>query len=56
MGNAGPGPRAGVPLSDEEALQIVAILPDVLDGHHVRSAPPGHCSAIASAPRPAWPA
>ena len=38
MGADGPGPWAGVLLSDEEALQIVAVLGDVLDGHDVRDA------------------
>jgi hypothetical protein len=33
-----PGPWAGVLLSDEEALQIIAVLADVLDGHDVRDA------------------
>jgi hypothetical protein len=42
-----PDPRAGVLLSDEEAMQIVAVLADVLDGHMcpMRSVPPGRCSA-----------
>jgi hypothetical protein len=53
----GQGPWAGVLLSDEEALQIIAVLADVLDGHDVRepSAPPGRCLATAWAPKPAWP-
>ena len=34
----GPGPWAGVLLSDEEAIQIIAVLADVLDGHDVRDA------------------
>jgi hypothetical protein len=34
----GPGPWAGVLLSDEEAIQIIAVLADVLDGHGVRDA------------------
>jgi hypothetical protein len=33
-----PGPWAGVLLSDEEAIQIIAVLADVLDGHDVRDA------------------
>lgn len=33
-----PGPWAGVLLSDEEALRIIAVLADVLDGHGVRDA------------------
>jgi hypothetical protein len=33
-----PGPWAGVLLSDEEALQIIAVLADVHDGHDVRDA------------------
>lgn len=33
-----PDPRAGVLLSDEEAMQIIAVLADVLDGHDVRDA------------------
>jgi hypothetical protein len=33
-----PGPWAGVLLSDEEALQIIAVLADVLDGRDVRDA------------------
>jgi hypothetical protein len=32
------GPWAGVLLSDEEAIQIIAVLADVLDGHDVRDA------------------
>jgi hypothetical protein len=38
MASQGPGPWAGVLLSDEEALQIIAVLADVLDGHDVRDA------------------
>jgi hypothetical protein len=38
MGVKGPGSWAGVLLSDEEALQIIAVLADVLDGHDVRDA------------------
>jgi hypothetical protein len=34
----GPSPWAGVLLSDEEALQIIAVLADVHDGHDVRDA------------------
>jgi hypothetical protein len=34
----GPGPWAGVLLSDDEAMQIIAVLADVLDGHDVRDA------------------
>jgi hypothetical protein len=34
----GPGPWAGVLLSDEEAIQIIAVLADVLDGRDVRDA------------------
>lgn len=34
----GPDPWAGVLLSDEEALQIIAVLADVLDGHDVHDA------------------
>jgi hypothetical protein len=34
----GPGPWAGVLLADEEAIQIIAVLADVLDGHDVRDA------------------
>ena len=34
----GPGPWAGVLLSDEEALQIIAVLAAVLAGHDVRDA------------------
>lgn len=34
----GPGPWAGVLLSDEEAMQIIAVLADVLDGHDVGDA------------------
>ena len=33
-----PGPWAGVLLSDEEAMQIIAVLADVRDGHDVRDA------------------
>jgi hypothetical protein len=32
----GPGPWAGVLLSDEETIQIIAVLADVLDGHDAR--------------------
>ena len=32
----GPGPGAGVLLSDEEAMQIIAVLADVLEGHDAR--------------------
>jgi hypothetical protein len=41
-----PGPWAGVLLSDEEALQIIAVLADVLMAATcaMRSAPPGRCS------------
>jgi hypothetical protein len=48
-----PNPWAGVLLSDQEALQIIAVLADVHDGHDVvtRSVPPGHCSATGWAPR-----
>jgi hypothetical protein len=38
MASQGPGPWSGVLLSDEEALQIIAVLADVLDGHDVRDA------------------
>ena len=38
MGAEGPGPWAGVLLSDEEAMQIIAVLADVLDGHDARDA------------------
>jgi hypothetical protein len=42
MGADGSGPGAGVLLSDEEAMQIIAVLADVLEGHDVRDAvPPG---------------
>ena len=34
----GPSPWAGVLLSDQEALQIIAVLADVHDGHDVRDA------------------
>ena len=34
----GQGPWAGVLLADEEAMQIIAVLADVLDGHDVRDA------------------
>ena len=34
----GPGPWAGMLLSDDEALQIIAVLANVLDGHEVRDA------------------
>jgi hypothetical protein len=34
----GPGLWAGVLLSDEEAIQIIAVLADVLDGHDMRDA------------------
>ena len=34
----GQGPWAGVLLSDEEAMRIIAVLADVLDGHDVRDA------------------
>jgi hypothetical protein len=34
----GPGPWAGVLVSDEEAIRIIAVLADVLDGHDVRDA------------------
>jgi hypothetical protein len=37
-GDAGARPVAGVLLSDEEAIQIIAVLADVLDGHDVRDA------------------
>ena len=37
-GDAGAGPWAGVLLSDEEAMQVIAVLADVLDGHDVRDA------------------
>jgi hypothetical protein len=33
-----PGPWAGLLLSDEEALQVITVLTDVLDGHDVRGA------------------
>ena len=33
-----PVPWAGVLLSEEEAIQIIAVLADVLDGHDVRDA------------------
>jgi hypothetical protein len=50
-----PGPWAGVLLSDEEALQIIAVLADVLMAATcaMRSAPPGRCSVIAWPLRPA---
>ena len=53
----GPGPWAGALLSDEEAIQIIAVLADVLDGHDVRDAVSAAwaCSATAWAPRPALP-
>jgi hypothetical protein len=38
LGANGPGPWAGVLLSDEEAMQIIAVLADVLDGPDVRDA------------------
>jgi hypothetical protein len=38
MATQGSGPWAGVLLSDQEALQIIAVLADVLDGHDVRDA------------------
>jgi hypothetical protein len=38
MGADGSGQWAGVLLSDEEAMQIIAVLADVLDGHDVRDA------------------
>ena len=38
MASQGPGPWSGVLLSDEEALQIIAVLADVLDGRDVRDA------------------
>jgi hypothetical protein len=31
----GPSPWAGVLLSDQEALQIIAVLADVHDGHQI---------------------
>jgi hypothetical protein len=34
----GPSPWAGVLLSDDEALQLIAVLADVHDGHDVRDA------------------
>lgn len=34
----GPSPWAGVLLSDQEALQIIAVLADVHDGYDVRDA------------------
>jgi len=34
----GPSPWAGMLLSDEEELQIIAVLADVQDGHDVRDA------------------
>jgi hypothetical protein len=34
----GSGPWAGVLLSDEEAMQVIAVLADVLDGRDVRDA------------------
>jgi hypothetical protein len=53
----GPGPWAGVLLSDEEAIQIIAVLADVLDGHDVRDAVSAAWSLLGNrlAPRPAWP-
>jgi hypothetical protein len=33
-----PGPWAGLLLSDEEALQVITVLADVLDGHDMRGA------------------
>ena len=33
-----PDPWVDVLLSDEEAMQIIAVLADVLDGHDVRDA------------------
>jgi hypothetical protein len=38
MGADGPGPWVGVLLSDEEAIQIIAMLADVLEGHDVHDA------------------
>jgi hypothetical protein len=38
MGADGSGPWAGVLLSDEEAMQIIAVLADVLEGHDVGDA------------------
>jgi hypothetical protein len=38
MGVDWSGPWAGVLLSDEEAMQIIAVLADVLEGHDVRDA------------------
>jgi hypothetical protein len=44
-------------LSDEEALQIIAVLADVLDGHDVRDVVSPAWSLLGNrlAPRPAWP-
>ena len=44
-----PVPWAGVLLSDEEAIQIIAVLADVLAAATcaMPSAPPGRCSATA---------
>ena len=48
-GQTGPGPWADVRLSDEEAMQIIAVLADVLDGHDVRDAVSAAWSLLASA-------
>ena len=52
MGQMGPGPWAGVLLSDEEALQIIAVLADVLDGHDVRDAVSAAWSPLGQPPTP----
>jgi hypothetical protein len=51
-----PDPWAGVLLSDEETMQIIAVLADVLDGHDVRDAVSAAWSLLGTAlvPRPAW--
>jgi hypothetical protein len=35
-------------LSDEEAMQIIAVLADVLDGHDVRDAVSAACSLLSN--------
>jgi hypothetical protein len=53
----GPGPWAGVLLSDEETIQIIAVLADGLDGHDVRDAVSAAWSLLSNrwALRPALP-
>jgi hypothetical protein len=66
MASQGPGPWVGVLLSDEEAVQIGAVLADRLDGHDLRDAVSaawallgnrlGAQAGVADPDRSTWPA